>query len=446
VIDSEVVEAPLAGRRLLIVDENADLAAVVADTAARFGAEALSCATGRDALAAIAGGRIDAALLDLPLSDIRGSELLRTLGAAKIPVVAVSGVYRGPQAADEVRKLGASGFFEKPFDVELVVRALARLLGVRLPKLGAIRDEVTGSYPLQGPPPQVEAVEAQLHPALDAEIAPPAHTPAPFLALASPLPETRTPRPAPRPVDAPPPRTGDLLRANVPRLLVALHQAQATGALTIMRGPVKKILCVEHGVPVYAASNVGTERFGSICIRRGLVSAERLEAMRKEAPQARTAELLLEQRLLSPAQRVEIIVAQIKLVLWSMFEWREGTYEFQLARPPEPRVAVTLPMGDLILEGMLRASTLPILKAELPLDVNLAPAPDPAFELYALGLRPNEAHLLSLADGTKAVRDLVALSNMPERDALAFLQACRIMRVLDEVDRVLASTRRMGFM
>jgi hypothetical protein len=155
---------------------------------------------------------------------------------------------------------------------------------------------------------------------------------------------------------------------------------------------------------------------------------------------------MLEHRLLTPAQRAEIIAAQIKLVLWSMFEWREGAYEFQLARPPEPRVAVTVPMGDLILEGMLRASTLPTLKAELPLDVNLAPSPDPAFELYALGLRPKEAHLLSLADGTKAVRDLVALSDMPERDALAFLQACRVMRVLDEVDRVLASTRRMGFM
>jgi hypothetical protein len=103
-------------------------------------------------------------------------------------------------------------------------------------------------------------------------------------------------------------------------------------------------------------------------------------------------------------------------------------------------------MGDLVLEGMLRASTLAVLQAELPLDVNLAPAPDPAFELYALGLRPKEAHLLSLADGTKSVRDLVALSEMPARDAMAFLQAGRVMRVLDEVQRVLASTRRMGFM
>lgn len=440
------MEAPLAGKRILIVDENADLSSLVADAASRLGAEALACATGRDALAAIAAKRVDAALLDLPLADVRGSEVLRALAAASVPAIAVSGIYRGPRAAEEVRRLGAREFFEKPFDVYEIVRALARLLDVRVPRLGAPRDEVTGSIPLQGESPAVRPVEAPLHPALDEDVSNRAAPTAPLLALARPLPETLTPRPSPRAADDPPPRTGELANVSMPRLLVALHQAQATGALTVIRGPVKKILCVERGVPVYAASNVGTERFASICIRRGLVTPERLEALRAEAPGARTAELLVAKGVITPAQRAEIILGQIKIILWSMFEWRDGTYELQLARPPEPRVEVTLPMGDVVLEGMLRASTLQTLQSELPLAANLAPAPDPAFELYALGLRPKEAHLLSLADGTKSVRDLVALSEMPERDALAFLQACRVMRVLDEVQRVMASTRRMGFM
>ncbi len=443
-VDSGPVEGLLAGKRFLVVDENAEVAALVADAASRFGAETFSCANGREALAAVAGGTFHAALIDLPLADVRGSEVLRALGTAGVPVVAVSGVYRGPRAAEEVHRLGAREFFEKPFQVEEALRAMARLMGVRLPRLGVVRDEVTGSIPLQGPPAEVDAVEAPLHPALDSEITLD-RSQTPLLALAAPLPETLTPRPMRGP-DEPPPRTGDLSSVTVPRLLVALHLAQATGALTILRGPVKKILCVERGVPVYAASNVGAERVGSICIRRGIVTAEKLEALRKEAPQARTADLLLERALLDAALRAEIIAGQIRIILWSMFEWREGTYEFQLARPPDHRVAVTLAMGDLILEGMLRASTLPVLEAELPPDVNLAPATDPAFELYALGLRPKEAHLLSLADGTKSVRDLVALSEMGERDARAFLQACRVMRVLDEVKRVLASTRRMGFM
>ena len=158
-------------------------------------------------------------------------------------------------------------------------------------------------------------------------------------------------------------------------------------------------------------------------------------------PGGRPADLLAERE-----GRAELLAGQIRAIAWSTFEWREGAYEFQLGRPPAARVPLRLAMADLVLEGMLRGSTLPCLRAELPADLHLAPSPDPAFELYALGLRPAEAHLLTLADGTKSVAALAHLSELPERDALAFLEACRVMGVLDEVERVLASTRRIGFM
>jgi hypothetical protein len=240
--------------------------------------------------------------------------------------------------------------------------------------------------------------------------------------------------------------SGDLAQTSVPRLLVALHLGQATGALTLCRAPVKKILVVERGAPVYAASNVAAERLAAICVRRGVVSAELLEALRREQPAARTAELLAGAGLLPPGKRAELVAGQIRLVAWSTFEWRDGTYEFQAGRPPASRVPVRIGMGDLVLAGMLRASTLARLEAELPSDLHLAPSPDPAFELYALGLGAREARLLALADGTKGVADLLRLTDLPRRDALAFLQACRVMRVLDDAERVLASTRRIGFM
>ncbi len=248
------------------------------------------------------------------------------------------------------------------------------------------------------------------------------------------------------PPAGPPPRRGDLAQVSVPRLLVALHVAQATGALTVQRGAVKKILLVEKGAPIYAASNVAGERFGAICVRRGVVGAEALAALRAQQPAARTADLLLGARLLTNARRAELTTAQIRAIAWSTFEWRDGQYDFQLARPPGGLLHLGLSMADLLLEGMVRASTEAVLSAELPAGIHLAPAPAPAFELYALGLRPGEAHLLSLCDGTKSVQDLVALARLPEREASAFLQALRVMRVLDDVESVLAGTRRIGFM
>jgi hypothetical protein len=232
----------------------------------------------------------------------------------------------------------------------------------------------------------------------------------------------------------------------VPRLLVALHVGQATGALTLERGPVRKLLVVERGVPVYAASNVGAERFGALCVRRGVVTAAQLEAARAERPERGTAEALLAAGLLTEERRAELVAGQVRAIAWSTFEWREGRYAFQLGRPPAARVALSVPMGDLVLDGVRRTATLPRLREELPADAHLAPAPDPAFELYALRLHVAEARLLAVADGTKSVADLVRLSELPERETLAFLQACRLMRIVDDVARVLASTRRIGFM
>ncbi|MCM2334951.1 MAG: DUF4388 domain-containing protein, partial [Anaeromyxobacteraceae bacterium] len=256
----------------------------------------------------------------------------------------------------------------------------------------------------------------------------------------------RPPAAAGAPAAGPPPRRGDLGQVSVPRLLVALHVAQATGALTVQRGPVKKILLVEKGAPIYAASNVAGERFGAICVRRGVIGAEALAALRAQAPAARTADLLLQARKLTNARRAELTTAQVRAIAWSTFEWRDGQYDFQLARPPGGLLHLGLSMADLLLEGMVRASTPAVLQAELPRGIHLAPSPAPAFELYALGLRPGEAHLLSLCDGTKSVQDLVALARLPEREAEAFLQALRVMRVLDDVESVLAGTRRIGFM
>jgi hypothetical protein len=232
----------------------------------------------------------------------------------------------------------------------------------------------------------------------------------------------------------------------VPRLLVALHVGQATGALTLTRGPIKKIVAVERGAPVYAASNVAAERFGALCVRRGLVSADRLEELRRASPERRSWEILGEAGLLIPEQRLELVTAQVRAIAWSTFEWRDGSYRFQAGRPPAGRLPLRIDAGDLILDGMRRVSTLERLRADLPEAAHLAPRPDPAFELYALRIRSAEARLLTLADGTKSVADLVRLSDRPERDTLAFLQACRNMRILDEMGRVLASTRRMGFM
>ncbi len=434
------MDRPLTGKRLLVVAEDVELASLIGGAAARLGAEVGGLRSGRAARDALATRRPDAAVVDLPLSDVRGSELLEALARAGVATVVVSGVLRGARADDDFRRLGARDFFAKPFQVEAVVAAVARAFGAEAPAVAEeATDDVTGARPLL----QHELPDAIAPALLPFHGAPLAAAPPSCDGLAMPLPDAPRARPTAEP---PSPTQGDLVETSVPRLLVALHVGQATGALTIERGPVRKIVVVERGVPVYAASNVQAERFATIALRRGLATAEAIETLQRSAPDERTSDALVARGLLAPERQAELLQAQIRVIVWSTFEWRDGRYAFQLGRPPAGRVPLQVSMSDLVLDGMRRASTLGRLRAELAADAHLAPSPDPAFELYDLRLQRGEAKLLALADGTKGVADLVRLSEVPERDALAFLQACRVMRVLDEVERVLASTRRIGFM
>ncbi|HEU4384754.1 MAG TPA: response regulator [Anaeromyxobacteraceae bacterium] len=401
--------------RLLIVEENAELASLVAAAAARLGVEAILCATGREALTRLREVQPGAAVVDLPVADVRGSEVLSALKRAGVKVVAVSGVFRGRRCAREVARLGADAFFEKPFAVEELLDALAPLLGVKPAREpGQVRDEVTDAEPVEE---EDEALE-----------------PAPGKGRR-------------RRREAPPPQ-GDLATTRVPRLLAACYTAQVTGALTLQRGRVKRLVLFRQGVPVFASSNLAADRFGALCVRRGVLTQAQREDLRREiGPEARTAEALLRKGIITERRRTELVAEQVRSIVWSTFPWRDGAYRLEVKPlPPRELVQLSLFPGDLILEGVLRTATLEELRRDLPAEVALAPAPDPAFELYALGLRPAEAHLLAAADGTKTTADLLRLTDLPEREAMAFLQACRLMGVLDDVERVLAGTRRMAFM
>lgn len=431
----------LSGKRLLLVGEDLELASLVAGAATRLGAQVGGVRSGRGALEVLSSRKPDAAVLDVPVADVRASELVDAFVAAGVATVVVSGVYRGSRSSDEIRRRGVSDVFEKPFQVEALVAAVARSVGIDPPPAIAeeARDEVTGSRTLT----REEFRDAIAASVLPLEGPPPIPGSRPLDGLAMPLPDAPRHRPA---AEAPPPTRGDLAQTTVPRLLVALHVGQATGALTLEHAGLRKILVVEKGVPVYAASNVGAERFAAICVRRGAVTPEAIETMQRAAPTERTGDALVARGILTQEKRTELLLGQVRAIVWSTFAWREGRYEFQHGRPPATRVPLEVPMADLVLDGIRRTATLPALRSELPASTHLAPSPDPAFELYALKLQRGEAKLLALADGTKNVADLIRLSDVAERDALAFLQACRVMRVLDEVERVLASTRRIGFM
>jgi CheY-like chemotaxis protein len=358
--------------RLLIVEDNPELAALVAAAARARGYVVQVALSGADGLEAMASGPLEAALIDLNLPDLRGSELLKEAREREIHAVATSGVYRGDRFAREATEVhGAAAFFEKPFDLQRLLEAIDRAAGA-----GAERPE---------------------------------------------LPEWAG--------------SGPIVPGTVPRLLNAYYEASHGGELRVHQRGVIKVIDFRDGRPVAAASNQLPERFGRICVRRGAFPEAELPAVMAFARehQLRTGEAMIRMGLLNPEQRKAMLEAQVRELIWSTFGWLEGDYSFSAQhKARSDQVPLSLFPGTLILDGVNKTETLHSLRSRMGPQRRLFPTADPPYELHELNLSGPQAHLIAYADGSKTVEDLVTLSDLSERDALAALLAFEWMGLVEE--------------
>lgn len=450
---------------VLIVDDNMELATLLAVAVEAHGFTPVVVHTGREALETIQREPPDAALVDLLLPDMRGTEVLQSLATRNVPALAMSGVFRGDRFAREATETyGAKAFFEKPFAARDMMAVLTELLRAAMPARSDELEELRleeALEPQETPPPQ-EPRRREV-PLLD-DLPSAATTgffvsetpeasgdsePLPQASLGALVYSNRDPWTPTRPIRPQTAargfaRAGDLSKTSVPRLLTGLYQGQQTGELRVRRGSVIKVVAVENGRPIYAASNLASERFARFSVRQGRLAAEQLETVQQESQRAgmRTGEAMIALGLITEEERRELVLQQVKEIVWSLFDWSEGEYSFALGRHARrDLVRLQLFPGDLILDGM-RRMTLVKLRERVASDLRVSPCADPPYQLHELTLSGPEALLLAYADGAKTVEDLSLLSELDERSALALVHGLMELGIL-EPRRQLPSDRRV---
>jgi two-component system phosphate regulon response regulator PhoB len=140
-----------AGERVLIVDDEADIVALVTFHLARAGYRVSTASNGRDALAAARQERPALIVLDLMLPGVSGYEVLEQLRASEVTRdIAVLMLTARREEPDRIRglSLGADDYLTKPFSPqELVLRVGAILRRVNAPPMASA--DVVAAGPLQ---------------------------------------------------------------------------------------------------------------------------------------------------------------------------------------------------------------------------------------------------------------------------------------------------------
>ncbi|MBA2505740.1 MAG: response regulator [Thermoleophilaceae bacterium] len=120
-------------RRLLVVDDEPDIRAIVARSLqALAGWEVETVSSGRDALERAAASRPDAILLDVMMPGLDGpgtvAELRATEATAQIPVVMLTAKVQ-PSELRRLEAMPVAGVIAKPFDPMTLHERVAELLG-----------------------------------------------------------------------------------------------------------------------------------------------------------------------------------------------------------------------------------------------------------------------------------------------------------------------------
>ena len=117
--------------RVLVVEDEPDIAALVAYQLTREGYRVETAGTGREALEAVGRDIPDLVVLDRMLPDVSGDDVLRILrseaGTANVPVLMLTALREQEDRIDGL-ELGADDYLTKPFSPrELVLRVQAIL-------------------------------------------------------------------------------------------------------------------------------------------------------------------------------------------------------------------------------------------------------------------------------------------------------------------------------
>ncbi len=119
----------MGGQRVLVIEDQEDLAALYESALGGEGYKVLKAYTGEEGVALFEDDGADAVVLDMTLPEMNGVQTLQAIRKlnANVPVVVVTG-----ETADETRRqcerLGVQQYLSKPADYRHILDALRRAL------------------------------------------------------------------------------------------------------------------------------------------------------------------------------------------------------------------------------------------------------------------------------------------------------------------------------
>ena len=213
---------------------------------------------------------------------------------------------------------------------------------------------------------------------------------------------------------------GSLADVSLADISQLLSLGGKTGCLSLTAEANSGYIYFEDGRVTYAYVVNRPDRLGELLVKNEVIDRDQLSAAMVKQTQRRgkrLGELLVEGGALSQEDLDKYISIQIEEAVYHVFQWSQGTFEFQPEVMPDENVTrVSLRIDALLMEGAVRVDEWSLIEKKISsMDLVFALERDPLQE-EAIDLTEAQQRIIPLIDGKRSVTDLVDHSGLVEFD------------------------------
>jgi len=202
-----------------------------------------------------------------------------------------------------------------------------------------------------------------------------------------------------------------------------LYVGRRTGMLHLIRSGERRSVRFQRGNIINADTNVPEDHMGEILLRKSWITRAELEraAAVMTLEQKRMGQVFLDLGILDKNRLEDAVALHVHEILFKVFGWNEGTYEFneEPERPVEDEEELTLKLstGELILEAVRQIQDPDVIRYNLgDMDRVLALPADPLLRFQRLTLTPTDGFVLSRVDGTVSGHEIGQMIPLPPEE------------------------------
>ena len=231
---------------------------------------------------------------------------------------------------------------------------------------------------------------------------------------------------------------GNLVKTDFPSVLMGIFEKGLTGELILENGNIKKSVFFLKGYPVFAKSNASEDKIGKVILESGKINKEDLEKALKIARKSgkKIGYVLVKMNILSPGELYELVIKQVRKIIYSLFTWEAGKFSF-MEKTSIPKEVITLEdnPAHMIFRGITNYySEEMLLKRIGNLNIIYKRIKSPYFSLDSLPVDSDDITILKSVDGEKSLKGIIQKLPFPRKKILASIYAFSILKFLETVE------------